>query len=163
MGTPIPTGSIPRRTGERAPGADDVVMTWGIVAITFCLCCGLLVGALALPLYWLPGQLAVLAVFLWAAPVAVVRIRRGAVGLFGHAAASYARRTRLAVLAALALFLVALPAYEWRLLGHGGLTAAFAVPLVVAGVVGTGGPLVGGDLAGAWLVVRRPGWGDAQY
>ena len=163
MGTPIPTGSTSRRTGARAPGADDVVMTWGIVAITFCLCCGLLVGALALPLYWLPGQLAVLVVFLWAAPVAVVRIRRGAVGLFGHAAASYARRTRLAVLAALALFLVALPAYEWRLLGHGGLTAAFAVPVVVAVVLGMVALSVAGDLAGAWLLLQRQEWEDAKY
>jgi hypothetical protein len=138
-------------------------MTWGIVAITFCLCCGLLVGALALPLYWLPGQLAVLVVFLWAAPVAVVRIRRGAVGLFGHAAASYARRTRLAVLAALALFLVALPAYEWRLLGHGGLTAAFAVPVVVAVVLGMVALSVAGDLAGAWLLLQRQEWEDAKY
>src|SRR5437763_8815163 len=161
--TPIPTGSTPRRTGGRAPGADDVVMTWGIVAITFCLCCGLLVGALALPLYWLPGQLAVLVGFLWAAPVAVVRIRRGAVGLFGHAAASYARRTRLAVLAALALFLVALPAYEWRLLGHGGLTAAFAVPVVVAVVLGMVALSVAGGMAGAWLLLQRQEWEDAKY
>jgi hypothetical protein len=161
MSTPIPTGSTPHRTGERAP-ADDLVMTWGIVAITFCLCCGLLVGALALPLYWLPGQLAVLVVFLWAAPVAVVRIRRGAVGLFGHAAASYARRTRLAVLAALALFLVALPAYEWRLLGHGGLTAAVAVPVVVAVVLGMVALSVAGDLAGAWLLLQRQEWEDAK-
>ena len=60
MRTPIVTGSTANKTGDRAPGTDDVVMTWGIVAITFCLCCGLLVGALALPLQWLPGQLAVL-------------------------------------------------------------------------------------------------------
>src|ERR687884_1417088 len=162
MGTPIPTGSTPRSTGAHAPGADDVVMAWGIVAIPFCLCCGLLVGALALPLFWLPGQLAVLVIFLWAAPVAVVRIRRGAVGLFGHAAASYARRTRLAVLAALALFLVALPAYEWRLLGHGGLTAAFAVPVVVAVVLGMVALSVAGDLAGAWLLLQRQEWEDAK-
>jgi Domain of unknown function (DUF4129) len=163
VGAPIPTGSTPHRTGARARGTDDVVMTWGIVAITFCLCCGLLVGALALPLYWLPGQLAMLVVFLWATPAAVVRIRRGAVGLFGHAAASYARRTRLAVLAALALFLVALPAYEWRLLGHGGLTAAFAVPVVVAVVLGMVALSVAGDLAGAWLLLQRQEWEDAKY
>src|SRR5213593_645739 len=145
MSMPTPHGPAPGKTGGRAPGADDIMMTWGIVAITFFLCCGLLVGALALPLHWLPGQLAVLVVFLWAAPMAVVRIRRGAVGLFGHAAATYARRTGLAVLAALALFLVALPAYEWRLLGHGGLTAAFAVPVVVAVVLGMVALSVAGD------------------
>ena len=165
MATPIPyeSGPTANKMGNGTPGAGDVVMTWGIVAITFCLCCGLLVGALALPLYWLPGQLAVLVVFLGAAPVAVVRIRRGAVGLFGHAAASYARRTRLPLLAALALFLVALPAYEWRLLGHGGLTLAFAAPVVVAVVLGAVALLVAGDLAGAWLLLQRQEWEDAKY
>ena len=47
--TPHPPRQTPHAE-RRTPttGADDVAMTWGIVAITFCLCCGLLVGALAL-------------------------------------------------------------------------------------------------------------------
>jgi hypothetical protein len=138
-------------------GAEDAVLG-GIAAVSLSFGAGLLAVALALPLYWLPGQLALLCLLLPAlAGIGVVTARRLA-GLIGIAAADFAIRVRLTRWIVVGMSMAALPLAEAHLMGRsvnaGGLPFTIAVSVAACWVVSAAAD----GLTRAWATLQVQPW-----
>lgn len=142
----------------------EILVLQGASACAFLLSVGLLVLALRIPAYWLPGQLPRLIGLLWAVPAATVMTYRHAI----HNAAtveagSYLRRVHLARWAALGLALVALPGIQWHFQEHGAnwFDGRLIWPAILSiGLCWCSGQ-VAEHLAHVWYLLRDQGWGEA--
>jgi hypothetical protein len=127
--------STPADPLTRAPatGIEDA-MLGPVTLATIALVLGLLAAGQSLPLHWLPGQVALLALLLCGLSAGTVAMQYRVTGVVGVEAAAYAGRARLAGLAATALLAVAVPGYEVQHLRSGQSSSGF--PLTVALALG---------------------------
>ena len=114
-----------------AAGAEDVVLG-GIALVSLSFGVGLLAATLALPLHWLPGQLAGLSLLLVGLAGAGVVTARRLAGMVGGAAADFATRVRLTRWLVVGLSMVAFPLYEAHRMGHSGNSGDLPLTIAVA-------------------------------
>jgi hypothetical protein len=113
-------------------GTEDVVQS-AIALTSACFGAGLLAAAQALPLHWVQGQVALLALLLIVLPATVVMTTRHLAGLVGIPAADYAQRVAIARWMVVGTLAAGLPLYRERLL-HGVGNTNEALPPVAVGL-----------------------------
>ncbi|HWE64022.1 MAG TPA: hypothetical protein VHB98_20090, partial [Chloroflexota bacterium] len=144
--------------GNADPGPDSVAF-WSSVALAFLLGFGVLAAATAFPLHWMPGQLPVLVVVLFVAPLLAALMRRQAGEQVGPAVQQWRQRAWMALAFWIGL-LVLVAALDWRLSRSAGSwqTSAFMLPLLVSVALCVLSIAVAGALTTLWQLLAPQAW-----
>ncbi|HWE61722.1 MAG TPA: hypothetical protein VHB98_08430, partial [Chloroflexota bacterium] len=143
----------------------EILTLQGIAACAFLLSFGLLILALPVPAYWLPGQFARLLGVLWALPAAIVMTHRHArLNEQSLDVQDYLARVRIAHWAALGLALIALPCAQWHFQEKHStwLDARLLWPMLLSIALCWWAGLVANHLVRIWYVLQRRHEHDLQ-
>ncbi len=99
-------------TAERSSADAEDLTRGGMAAVCACFALALVAAGMALPLSWLPGQLAVLCLVLVLLPGSVILAGGRLAGMVGLAAADFALRVAVTRWVTVGLLVVALPLYQ---------------------------------------------------
>ena len=151
------TGPLLTVPDQARAGAEDIVRG-AITVVSLAFGVGLLAAGMALPLHWLPGQIAVLSLLLALLPGTVVLTAGRLAGMVGIAAADFARRARVTRWTVVGLLAVALPLYQAHVLGHG--ANAGDPPFTIAGAVALCWIVseIAASLARSWATLQVQPW-----
>jgi hypothetical protein len=150
------TGSSISVNGPVADSED--LMRGGIVAVSACFALSLLAAGMALPLHWLPGQLAIVCAVLVVLPSSIVLAVGRLSTMTGLAASDFALRVGVTRWVTVGLLVVALPLLQAHGTAH---SAGTPSPLFTIGIGAALCWLVGmaADLlARAWAALKVQEW-----
>jgi hypothetical protein len=154
------TGSSITGTGPIADLED--LMRGGIVVVCACFALSLLAAGMALPLHWLPGQLAIVCMVLVVLPSSVVLAAGRLSTMTGLAASDFALRVGVTRWVTVGLLVVALPLFQAHGAAH---PAGTPSPLFAIGFGAALCWLVGmaaDILARAWATLKVQEWEVAE-